>query len=134
MAMNTKAGPEPERPVTASRWCSSTTTATPTASNSARACSRSESVACGPRASAVAPAPTRAGVLGIVRTMRTPAPSLRAMAAMGTPAAMEMTSFLASMAGAISSSSSSITCGFTASTTMSACAAAARLSADTWTP
>ncbi len=70
----------------------------------------------------------------IVRTMRTPAPSFPAMAAIGTPAAIETTSFRWSMAGAISSRRTSIVCGFTDSSTISACSAAATLSAVTATP
>src|SRR6266545_4745370 len=134
MARKMNAGPEPERPVTASSRCSSTTTVVPTASNSATAWPRSASVACGPRASAVAPAPTRAGVFGIVRTIRAVGPSLRAMAEIGTPAAIDTTSFRASIAGAISSRSASMTCGFTERMRMSACFTAARLLAVTATP
>jgi hypothetical protein len=39
------AGPLPDSPVTASRWCSSTVTVRPTASKMARAASMSASVA-----------------------------------------------------------------------------------------
>ena len=59
----------------------------------------SSAVACSPGEMAVAPAPTSAGVLGMVRMMRTPCPTLRSMAAIGTPAAMEMTSLVPSSAG-----------------------------------
>ena len=88
----------------------------------------SSGVACSPAEMAVAPAPTRAGVLGMVRMMRTPCPTLRSTAASGTPAAMEMTSLESSRAGAISTSTLFITCGFTESTTMAASWTAARLS------
>ena len=44
----------------------------PTASKMRWVASRSSSVACSPAAIAVAPAPTSAGVLGMVRTTRVP--------------------------------------------------------------
>ena len=71
----TNAGPLPESPVTASMCFSSTTTVRPTASKSERATSRSALVAVGVAESAVTPAPTRAGVLGMARTRRVPAGS-----------------------------------------------------------
>ena len=134
MAMKTKAGPEPERPVTASRSGSSTMCAEPTAWKRARAWARSSSVAWAPRARALAPSPTSTAVFGMVRTIRTPVPSLRAIFAIEMPAAIEITSLRWSMAGAISSSSASMTCGFTDSTTTSACSVASRLSERTCTP
>ena len=64
------AGPLPERPVTASICASSRITVVPTESKMRLAAFRSSSVACPPAAIAVAPAPTRAGVFGIVRMTR----------------------------------------------------------------
>ena len=70
----------------------------------------------------------------MVRMTRTPWPTRRSMAASGTPAAIEMTSLLASSAEAISPSSLFITWGFTESRTIPASAAAARLSTLVRTP
>jgi hypothetical protein len=56
------------------------------------------------------------------------------MAATGTPAAMEITSFLGSIAGAICIRSLPIACGFTERSTTSASRAAATLSRVVRTP
>jgi len=105
-----------------------TTTVRPRASKISRAADRSAPEAASPAASAAAPSPTRAGVLGMTRTMGTPFFRRSAMNRMGMPAAMETTSFLRSMTGASSPRTSPIPCGLTARITMSASRAAFRLS------
>ncbi len=64
------AGPLPESPVTASSKYSSTTTVFPTASNSIWAVAMSSSEAWSPPERAVAPAPIKAGTLGMTRMTR----------------------------------------------------------------
>ena len=66
--------------MTASSCASSSTTVIPTASKMRRVASTSASLACWPAAMAVAPAPTSAGVFGIVRTTRVPSGSRGSMA------------------------------------------------------
>ena len=109
----TYAGPLPESPVTASSSPSSRRTTLPTASKSDVAARRSFSVACVPAEIAVAPASARAATLGIVRTTREPGGSRASRAAMGTPAAMETTSWSFRTSGPMTVSTLSTTCGFT---------------------
>ncbi|MNZ32534.1 hypothetical protein D3C78_498650 [compost metagenome] len=72
-------------------------------------------------------------MLGMQRTMAC-SPSQRSRLAQGMPAAMETISTPAGSAGARARQTSFITCGLTASTTMSAPAAAAALSSKTAMP
>jgi hypothetical protein len=62
---------------------------------------------------------TWTGVFDITRTTGT-SPSLRSIRAVGMPAATEMTSRSAGTCGAISSSSTLMSCGLTAMTSVSA--------------
>ena len=73
------------------------------------------------------PAPMSAGVFGMHRTMGRSAPSHVSSARMGTPAAMEITSWFWS-AGAICRVAVSRICGLTARTMIAAPRTAARLS------
>ena len=88
---NTYAGPEPDRPVTASSCASGTRTTTPTLPRIRSHTSRSSSVTCCPAAMAAAPRPTSAPVLGIARTTGRPG-ATASSAAMVTPAAIDSTS------------------------------------------
>ena len=63
---------------------------------------------------AVAAAPTSAGVLGMVRTMRAPLGRAAAIVSVRTPAATEITSFWALTTGAHSASALAMACGLTA--------------------
>ena len=107
-------GPLPDRPVTASRSASSTTTTVPTASRIRRAHSRSSDDAADPGAMAAAPWPTRAGVLGMARTTGVPAGRPASMASVRTPAAMHSTRPVPAAASA--GSTAATTSGFTAIT------------------
>ena len=121
------AGPLPESPVTASSCASSSTTVTcPRLEDGARGW-RGRPRSRARRREAVAPAPTVAGVLGMARTMRMPECSRRSMAAMGTPAATQTTSFSREMSGEMPRSTWSRICGFTQSTTTSLSRAASGL-------
>jgi hypothetical protein len=95
----------------------------PTLSKRASAAVRSAAVAASFPHTAVAPAPTRAGVFGIARMIRAPAGSAVAIRAIGVPAAMEIHSGRASSDAVASAASPArtpaTTFGFTASTTIS---------------
>ena len=129
------AGPEPDNAVTVSICASSSIQRTMPAAPSRRSASERWSwstlrLAHRP----LAPAPTSAGVLGMQRTMACCPPSRRSIWAMRMPAAMEMTSGFHARNGVASAAQTScITCGFTASTTQSAPAAASALSVKTRT-
>ena len=119
MMRNRYAGPLPDRPVTASSCDSSRTTVSPTESKMVRAVARSASVACSPRARAVAAAATVAGVLGIALTMRIGGCRRRSIAAMGTPAATLTISLSRETSAEMPRRTWSRICGLTASTTTS---------------
>ena len=106
----------------------------PTAARIASACSRCCADTLALANSALAPQPSRAGVLGMQRTMAACGPSRACMLVMVTPAAIEITSArLARTARAMLLVASAITCGLTAMITTSALAAAVALSAQTLT-
>ena len=88
-----KAGPQPERPVTASMCFSSTTTVRPTVANRNAARSSCSWVANRPRLSAAMPAPSIDGVFGIARTTPISIPAASSMAVVRTEAAIEISSF-----------------------------------------
>ena len=69
------AGPDPETAVTASIWLSGTVSTPPTDSNSADTALSCSSLANRPGASALTPAPTSMGALGITRITGDPAGS-----------------------------------------------------------
>src|SRR5690606_21395206 len=87
----TYAGPEPDRPATASSDDPGTSTTVPTAPRIERAHSASPGPAWAPSDIAAAPSPTSAGVFGIARTTGTPAPAASSSAMSGTPAAIDST-------------------------------------------
>ena len=128
------AGPDPDKPVTASSWLSSSSMLMPTASNSARAVARSSAVARLPGDTAVAAAPTSAGVFGIARTTRTPSETACSIVAVSKPAAIEMRSVPGLSRSPISRSTLSRICGLTLSTTTLARSAALALSTVTSIP
>src|SRR5215510_5330932 len=88
----TYAGPEPERPVTASMRDSSRTTTRPTALKISPATSMSSGSRPSALAIAVTPSRTSAGVLGITRMSRPSFPSDARMLSVDTPAAREIIS------------------------------------------
>mmetsp|Transcript_20047 Transcript_20047/g.60740 ORF Transcript_20047/g.60740 Transcript_20047/m.60740 type:complete len:268 (-) Transcript_20047:304-1107(-) len=114
MKLNTKAGPEPETPVTASRSFSFTSMTSPTAPKTVSTLALSSSVAAGPHAYAAALSPTMQGVLGMTRTMRVASGKQAAMASMGTPAAMLTMQWFGVRCGASSLRTMGTTSGFTA--------------------
>src|SRR5262245_42917895 len=120
---NRYAGPEPERPVTASRWGSDTRTTVPTEPRTRSALSTSSSVASEPAAMADAPLPTIAGRFGIALTTGRPGAACSSVA-MLTPAAMERTRACSGNAVALAVSASTTSGGFTATTRRSTSAAA----------
>ena len=67
---------------------------------------------------AVAPASASAATLGMLRTTRVPGGRRASSAAIGTPAAIEMTSVWGRTSPPTADSTLSITCGLTASTRM----------------
>jgi hypothetical protein len=83
----------------------------------------------------VAPAPFSAGLFGMARTTDTPSPHHPAISATRIPAAMDNTSGgRREKTDASDWTVMAMSCGFTASTTMSAPSTISRLSADTCTP
>src|ERR1700694_5456938 len=88
---NTYAGPDPDRPVTASSNSSGTSTTVPTAPNTEVAHWTSSGEANGPPATADAPEPRRAGVFGIARTTTTWLPNHDPRLESRTPAAIDNT-------------------------------------------
>ena len=88
---NTYAGPEPDSPVTASSCASEVTFTAPTLLSTSTAQLTSSAEAETPGATADAPEPTSAGVLGMARTTRVAAPSQRSREAVRTPAAIDST-------------------------------------------
>src|SRR6266850_35978 len=134
ITMATYAGPEPDRPVTASISSSSRTTTRPTALKISPAASRSSGSRPSAFAMAVTPSRTRAGVFGITRMRRASLCSTVRILAVETPAAIEIRSLRRVTAGAISFSTDSMICGFTARITMSAWRTSSALSDETWMP
>src|SRR5207244_7068068 len=130
----TYAGPEPERPVTASMRDSSRTTTRPTALKISPATSRSPGSRPSALAIAVTPSRTSAGVLGMTRMSRASLPSPARSLGVETPAAIEMRSFRRVTAGAISLRTSSMIWGLTARITTSARRTSSPLPAATWMP
>jgi len=117
---NIYAGPLPLKPVMASiKIFSSMKTLLPTESNMALASSMSPLSACLPAAMAVALSFTKAAMLGITRTRRRSFFRHDSMTAMGTPAAMDMMSFVLSRLSAVSFRTDARIWGFTAYMTMS---------------
>ena len=105
-------------------------TVRPTVSNKRSAKATSSSPAPAPRQSTVMPLPTAHGVFGMARMTGTPGKK-RSMAALGTPASIEMMSVSFETLPRIVSQTPSMTCGLTARSTMSAPDVAASLSV--WT-
>src|SRR5499425_1145843 len=134
MAIATYAGPDPERPVTASIALSSSTTTLPTAAKSSWAASRSPGLSPSARAMAVTPSSTRAGVLGMTRMSRAGLPSCSRSFRVATPAAMEMRSLPSSTTPATSLSTAPMIWGLTARMITSALFTRAMLSATAWMP
>src|SRR6185436_3767948 len=130
----TYAGPEPDRPVTASIISSPSTTTRPTAPKISRATSRSPASSPSALAIAVAPSRTRAGVFGITRMRRASLGRRARILSVATPAAIEIRSLPRVTAGAISVATASMICGFTARITMSARFTSSALSDETWMP
>src|SRR5215831_2897528 len=130
----TYAGPEPDRPVTASIISSPSTTTRPTAAKISRATSRSPGSSPSAFAIAVAPSRTRAGVFGITRMRRESLGRRDRIFSVATPAAIEIRSLRRVTAGAISVATASMICGFTARITMSALRTSPALSDETWMP
>src|SRR5213594_1547367 len=128
------AGPEPDRPVTASISSSPSTTTRPTALKISPAVSRSPASSPSAFATAVTPSRTRAGVFGITRMRRASLCRSARIFAVETPAAIEIKSFRRVTAGAISVNTASMICGFTARITMSAWRISSALSDATWIP
>src|SRR5256712_4868290 len=128
------AGPEPDRPVTASIRSSPSTTTRPTALKISPAVSRSPASRPSAFATAVTPSRTRAGVFGITRMRRASLWRTARIFAVETPAAIEIKSFRRVTAGAISINTASMICGFTARITMSAWRLSSALSDETWIP
>ena len=120
---NTYAGPEPDRPVTASSIRSGTRTTIPTAPRIRSARSRSASVASVPAAMADAPCRTTAGVFGIARTTGRPG-AASSSSAIVIPAAIESTSACSGSDGAADSSAADTCWGLSATITTSASATA----------
>jgi hypothetical protein len=98
---NTYAGPEPLRPVTASICASGTRTEIPTLRKRVSATSRSVSLAWLPATIAVAPAPTSAGVFGMVRMTREPGGTAPSIMRVEIPAAIDTRSVSETMAVAM---------------------------------
>src|SRR5574341_735214 len=130
----TYAGPEPDRPVTASSSSSSSTTTRPTALKISPAMSRSPGSRPSALAIAVTPSRTSAGVFGMTRIRRASLPSAARILAVETPAAIEMTSLRRVTTEAISFSTGSMICGFTAMMTTSAWRTSSVLLAAIWIP
>jgi len=130
----TYAGPEPDRPVTASIAVSSSTTTRPTALKISPAASRSSGSRPSALAIAVTPSRTSAGVLGITRISRASLCRTARIFAVETPAAIEIKSLRRVTAGAISFRTASMICGFTARMTMSEWRTSSTLSDETWMP
>src|SRR5439155_1628404 len=130
----TYAGPEPDRPVTASSSSSPSTTTRPTAPKISRATSRSPGSSPSAFAIAVTPSRTRAGVFGITRMMRESLCRRARILSVATPAAIEIRSLRRVTTGAISAATASMICGFTARITMSARRTRSALSDETWMP
>src|SRR2546428_8003020 len=128
------AGPDPDRPVTASISSSPSTTTRPTALKISPAVSRSSASSPSAFATAVTPSRTRAGVFGITRMRRASLCRTARIFAVETPAAIEIKSFRRVTAGAISVNTASMICGFTARITMSAWPISFALSDETWMP
>ena len=129
------AGPLPETAVTASRAASSATQrVAPAAPRIRSATWRWAWSTPGSAYRPVMPVRTSAGVLGMHRTRGAPPPSQRLSAASGIPAAIESTSGRWASAGARPRATSAMTCGLTASTRISAAAAARALSSEVWMP
>ena len=122
---NTYAGPEPERPVTASSWASGTRTTMPDRAEQplGELEVRVVGAACRPR-SRRRPCPTSAAVFGIARTTGRPGRAA-STSAIVTPAAIDSTSACSGERSATQASSAPATSpGFTATTTTSASATA----------
>mmetsp|Transcript_27566 Transcript_27566/g.51217 ORF Transcript_27566/g.51217 Transcript_27566/m.51217 type:complete len:364 (-) Transcript_27566:194-1285(-) len=112
MNWNTYAGPDPERPVTASRFDSVTSTATPTDPKIFSTTFLSLGDASLPRAKPLAASPTRQGVLGMTRTTLRPGSKASRVSSV-TPARILMTT--ASLSTALMQEhAASTTFGFTA--------------------
>ena len=88
---------------------------------------RCDSSQCEPGEMAAIPSSTSAGVLGMTRTTATPSGTRDSMNDVVMPAASDTSSWPARRSGAISSSTSPMSCGLTTSATVSALAAASRL-------
>src|SRR6058998_1582576 len=130
----TYAGPEPDRPVTASRSSSPSTTTRPTAPKISRATSRSPGSSPSAFAIAVTPSRTRAGVFGITRMRRESLCRRARILSVATPAAIEIRSLRRVTTGAISVATASMICGFTARITISAWRTRSALSDESWMP
>ena len=134
MNRNTNAGEEPLRPVTASIKCSGTSSAIPKQESRFMVRSHSAWVTLPSRQAAIAPSPTKAGVLGITRMMCAASLFSRPCSFSRLhPATMERISASGRTEGAIWHSTSAIYCGFTANSRQSAWATAV-LSSVTCTP
>jgi len=119
----TYAGPDPDRPVTASSADSLTVTTIPTAPSKRDARSRCWLVAWRPAAIADAPNPTSAGVLGIARTTGRPGASA-SNDAIVTPAAIDNTRVSGRSEVSAASRLAATSPGLTATITTSASATA----------
>mmetsp|Transcript_30273 Transcript_30273/g.81370 ORF Transcript_30273/g.81370 Transcript_30273/m.81370 type:complete len:215 (+) Transcript_30273:420-1064(+) len=118
MNWNTYAGPEPDRPVTASRSASLTLNAVPRAPSMEPTTAASAGVHDSLGAYAAASSPTRHGVLGMTRTTRFVGASQLVRLFRVMPAAMDTTRALG-LPTAISAHTSATCAGFTAMTTRS---------------
>src|SRR5450759_1969762 len=132
MNIATYAGPPPEMAVAASWYRSSRTIASPIAANISRTASTCSAVVSLPPLTTAIPCRTSAGVLGITLTTAVPAGTSDSSRAHVIPAAIDTTRVPGVSASASERTTRSMTCGFTARSTMSA-GSASRPSATTRT-